>query len=115
MCDGPCNFSSNRLLVSLLAQPRGVKLAESWKMALTSGCKLLILLKPKPLRGLSQSVLITSLTVTLNLGEDSDFVNYGKMKPLSVTHRPKGDGGCALVANLFIEETTQSLAQNLTL
>ena len=33
MCDGPCNFSSNRLLVSLLAKPRGVKLAEGWKMA----------------------------------------------------------------------------------
>ena len=59
--------------------------------------------------------MITRLMVIINLGEDSDFVNYGKMKPLSVTHRPKGDGGCALVANLFIEETTQSLAQNLTL
>ena len=79
----------------------------SW-VAVTSGCKLLILLKPKPLRGLSQSALITSLTVTLNLGEDSDFVLEPKL-PLYVTHQQQVTGLCASAVNLSMEEPTSFL------
>ena len=49
-------------------------------VAVTSGYKLLTLLKPTLLRDLSPSSLITRLMVRKNLGEDSDFVQ-GKIMP----------------------------------
>ena len=48
--------------------------------AVTSGYKHLTLLKPTLLRDLSQSALITRLMVSMDLGEDSDFVQ-GKIMP----------------------------------
>ena len=84
-------------------------------VAVTSGYKHLTLLKPTPLRDLSQSALITRLMVIINLGEDLDVVQDRKKVLLSVTHQNQGIGLCVLVVNLFGVERTQFLVQGLTL